>query len=415
MIGEARATFWAVAAVLGLLVSGAAGRAQEEPAKPAEKPPISETEALEFDKELVDGLLKLDGEAVTRAVDFDAILDAAIEGVEVPAGFREGFLKGAQGARERDGHPLLVEFRPWIRAGAEIKAVKGLRWTDRPACLVRIIGSDMVVSYIVFLLERGDDGHIKAVDYYSLASGELASQAIRRVYMAAVAQANQGFLGRLFGGEQAFLKHLDALKRMAAAHREGRAKEALEIYDELPEASKNEKVFQILRYSSAQKLGDEKKYLEAIEDFARRFPDDPARDFLMIDGYLVKDPPEPAKALECIDRLNKTLGGDAYLKVLRGNMLMRLDRFDDALTSYFEAVADEPNLRQSYSALLEAALVMKRFDVVADMLDALESILDQELVDLSEIPDFKEFLASPEGKAWTEKRAKPQEDEAPGP
>lgn len=409
MMGDARSRFWVVATALGLLALGAPGWAQdpEKRAEPAESRPITEAEALEFGEELVDALLEQDGEAVARAVDFDAILDAAIAGVDVPAGFREGFLKGAQEARDRDGHPLLRELRPMMRGGADIKATKGLRWEDRPAGLVRVIGSDSATSYIVFMLDRGADGRVKAVDYFSLANGEQSSQAIRRIYLAAVAQANQGFLGRLFGGEQAFLKHLNDLKRMAAAHREGRAKEALEIYDGLPEASKSEKAFQILRYSATQALGDDKKYLEAIEDFARRFPDDPARDFLMIDGYLIKDPPEPAKALECIDRLDKTLGGDAYLKVLRGNMLMRLERPDDALASYREAIADEPDLEQAHNTLLEAALAIKRFDIVADALDDLESLIGQELVDLSEIDELKEFLASTEGKAWAEKRAKP--------
>jgi len=414
MIGIGRTAVSVMAAAVGIMAPGALGWAQEKPADSAESRPITKAESLEFGKGLAEAFVKLDSEGVTRAVDFDAILDAAIEGVKVPPGFREGFMEGAKGARERDGHPLIAEFRLAIQAGAVVRATKGMEWQGRPACLVRIITSEMVTSYIVFLLDRAPDGHIRAVDYYSLATGDLASEAIRRVYMAAVAQANQGIIGRLFGAEQAFLKHLDALKRMSAAHREGRAKEALTIYDALPEESKNDKVIQILRFSAAQKLGDDAKYLETIQDFARRFPDDPARDFLMIDGYLLMNPPEPAKALECVGKLEKALDGDAYLKVLRGNILTRMERNDDALASYREAIAEEPDLRPAYDAALDAALALKRFGMVAEMLDALESVFDQEIVDLSEIELFDEFLDSPEGKAWAEKHEKSKpKDESP--
>ena len=411
MIENGRTMVWVMAAAIGLMVPGALGWAGEKSAaESGEGRPISEAESLEFGKGLAEAFMKLDSDAVTRAVDFDAIIEAAAEGVKVPPGFRDEFLKGAKEAQERDGNPLIAEVRAAIQAGAVARATKGMRWQDRPACLVRVIGADLNASYIVFLLERAPEGHIRAVDHYSLASGELASRVVRRIYLAAVAEANLGLVDRLFGKEEVFIKHIDDLNRMIAARREGRAKEILTIYGGLPEELKNEKVFQILRYTAAQEFGDQAKYLEAIQDFARRFPDDPVRDFLMIDGYILMDPPEPAKSLECIDRLEKTLDGDAYIKVMRGSVLTLMERADDALASYRAAIAEEPDLRPAYDIMLDAALVLKRFGEVAEMLDALESVFGEEIVDLSQIDLFDEFLASPEGKAWTEKRARPKDD-----
>lgn len=412
MSGTGRAAFWSVAAAIGFLIPGATAWPQDEPTKAAaENRPISRAESLEFGKSLVEAFTRLDAQAIDRAIDYDAMLEAATEGVKVPPNLRNEFLKGAKEVQERGGPPLLAEFRPAIQAGADLRATKAIEWQGRPACLLRMILPERSVAYILFFLERAADGHIRAVDHYSLAAGESAASAVRRIYLAAVAQANRGIVDRLFGKEEALVKHIGDLERMVTANREGKAAEALKIYDALPEEVKREKIFQTMRFAASQNVGDDAKYLEAIQDFARRFPGDPACDFLLIDGHLLTNPPEPEKSLECIDRLEKALDGDAYLTVLRGNILMTMNRTDDALAAYRAAIDAEPDLRPAYDGLLSAAMVAKRFKDVAAMLDALESVFDEEIVDLSELEEFDEFLASPEGKAWTEKR----ETTKPGP
>jgi hypothetical protein len=130
---------------------------------------------------------------------------------------------------------------------------------------------------------------------------------------------------------------------------------------------------------------------------------------------------QPEKSMECLGRLEKALGEDAYLKVIRGNILKVLKRPDDARAAYRAAIADEPDLRPAYDGLLSAALEQKRFGEVVELLDSLEFVFDEEIGDVSQIGEFEEFAASPEGKAWAEKRQskKPPEpepeDKAPKP
>jgi hypothetical protein len=94
-----------------------------------------------------------------------------------------------------------------------------------------------------------------------------------------------------------------------------------------------------------------------------------------------------------------------------------MKRPEDARAAYRAAIAEEPDLRLAYDGLLGTALEQKRFGEFVEMLDALESVFDEEIGDLSEAEDFAEFLASPEGKAWVEKREpmKPTGDGAPKP
>lgn len=419
MNGAWRAAAWRIAAVIGLMVPGAWATAQEKQDEPtkaaAESRPITKAEALEFGEGLAETFRQLDAEAIEKAVDLVAMMEAATEGAKVPPQFRDEFLRGARKIQEHGEPPLLADLRPAIESGADLRATKAVEWQGRPACLIRMIHPEGSVDYVLFILERAPDGHIRAVDHYSLATGELASQAVRRMYLAAVAQANRGIVDRLFGKEEAFAKHFADLQRMIIANREGKAAEALKIYDALPEEVKQEKVIQRQRHTAAQNVGDDAQYLEAIQDFASRFPGDPACDFLLIDGHLLTNPPEPEKSLACIDRLEKALDGDAYLNVLRGNILTTMNRTDDALAAYRAAIDAEPDLRLAYDGLLSAALMAKRFKDVAEMLDAMELVFDEEIVDLSELEEFAEFLASPEGKAWSEKREKPKPEPEPTP
>ncbi|WP_165233404.1 tetratricopeptide repeat protein [Aquisphaera insulae] len=416
MIRVRGAAAWGLAVAIAVVVafSAGAGRAQEEPPAKAGGGPVSRAEALEVGKRLADAIVRLDAKAFEGAMDMEALMETATAGVKAPDRFKQDFLKGAREAQGRDGSPLLVEFRPAVKAGARVRVTRGLEWQGKPAFLLRMIAADGNASYLVFLVERRPGGAIKAVDYYSLATGELASQAAHRLYVSTLAQVNRGLLDRVLGQDQAFLKHIDDLKRMAASNREGRGTDVLTIYEALPEELKNEKVFQVLRFSGAQKTGDNAKYLEAIRDFARRFPGDPACEFLLVDGYFLMKQPE--KSLGCIDNLEKTLGEDAYLKVLRANLLTLLKRPDDALAEYRAAIAAEPDLRPAYDGLLAAALGRKKFAEVAKVLDGLESQLHQEINDLSGVDEFKEFLASPEGQAWARaQKAKKAGDGKPKP
>ena len=52
-----------------------------------------------------------------------------------------------------------------------------------------------------------------------------------------------------------------------------------------------------------------------LEDFRKYYSQDPCLDLLLIDYYTLKK--DYAQAIPCVDRLDKSVGGDPYLNVLR--------------------------------------------------------------------------------------------------
>ena len=55
--------------------------------------------------------------------------------------------------------------------------------------------------------------------------------------------------------------------------------------------------------------------------FSQAHPNDAMIDLISVDAYILRKAYD--KALEAIDRVDKAIGRDPYLKVLRGNVLLR--------------------------------------------------------------------------------------------
>ena len=90
------------------------------------------------------------------------------------------------------------------------------------------------MNYHDWVLARGPDGRICAVDMYVFLSAELMSQTIRRAFVPLAAHESRGILARLTGQEQELVKHLPQLKEMTDHLREGRFREVLDTYRQLP-------------------------------------------------------------------------------------------------------------------------------------------------------------------------------------
>ncbi len=69
-----------------------------------------------------------------------------------------------------------------------------------------------------------------------------------------------------------------------------------------------------MRYQAAAQTG-EAELLQVVEDFRGYYPDDVCLDFLLVDYHVLRK--EHDKALEAIDRLDASVGGDTHLNLLR--------------------------------------------------------------------------------------------------
>ncbi len=160
----------------------------------------------------------------------------------------------------------------------------------------------------------------------------------------------------------------------------------------------------VIALTSAQSVSD-KDYLQAIDDFRKAYPKDPAFDLILIDGYAMRK--QYDETLQCIDRLNAAVGGrDAALLAKRAAMLLEQAKVAEARKAVDAAMAVEPDERDGYAVGLDVALAEKNFDDTAKFMTVLEKKFGLQWQNLEQVAEFAEFLKSPQYREWLKTQKK---------
>lgn len=378
--------------VLGsaLVLSGptAAGQPGTAPSRPEE---TYRQVAVEFGR----AVEAANADAAAARIDYDAMLDTAMEGIDAPQAVREGFQRGVKRGVKNAG--FTAEVIHAAEKGARYTLLRVLRIGGEGRALFRMIFTEGGVAYHDLVIGMSRDGKVRIKDVYVYYSGERLSQILRRAYIAVAADANKGLLDRLSGWESDYVKNLPVLKKMTESYKAGQHREVLKAYLQLPDSLKKDKSFLVIRVQAAQALGDE-RYAAAMEDFRRYYPDDPCLDLLGIDVYAIRK--DYARALASIDRLDRSLGGDPYLSVLRAGMLLRQGNPASARKAALGAIGAEPDLVDGYWTMVTISLEEKAFDDTLKWLKVLRDRFDLAFQDLTTVPEYAEFVRSPQYQAW---------------
>lgn len=353
----------------------------------------SEEECRRFAEALEEALENGDGAYFDRAIDVDAILDLATEGVEVPPPMAQGFREGV-----KDTFAIGTTL---VQTGSEYRFLSFRTVDGRPRCLFRVL-SESGVNYHELLLAKGADGSVRVVDFYVYLTGERFSESMRRSYVQSLAD-RPGVVARLLGKENEYAKSLPLISRMADLVKAGESTEALRVYRKLPDVVRKGKTALLLRLQAAQGA-DEKEYLDSIDDYRNEFPNDPGLDLVTFDGFLLRK--QFAETLACLDRLDRSVGGDPYLQVLRGFVHQQEGKRALAKESYRKAIEEEATLRVAYWNLIALSLEDEDFAETARLLAVLEDEVGLEMGDLESIPEYAGFIKSDEYRKWMERRGK---------
>lgn len=151
------------------------------------------------------------------------------------------------------------------------------------------------------------------------------------------------------------------------------------------------------------------EYLVEMERFRSNHPTDPAVELVSIDYYLLKE--DFQAMFKSIDQLDKEIGGDPYLNILRAGGLMEAGQFMEASAAAEMAVKAVAKLPQGY--WMRATFAAKQRNN-ADVLAWFKKLIDTtgtEVMpaDLETDERFAGFVKSPEFrdlKAWLAKRPK---------
>ncbi|WP_422924791.1 hypothetical protein [Singulisphaera sp. PoT] len=360
--------------------------------------PLEDAECLELASKISEAIGAKDFEDFNRVFDFNAMLEAMSDGIPTTDEFREDFHKRSLKSLQGD-QGIFERIAEQVSRGGSYTFLRLHSRDQRKTALFRmILPEESGVNYHEYYLARKPDGGVHATDLYVYLSGETMSQTLRRFYLPVAASVPQNPFSKFSGPEKDLVKSFDTVKKMTHGINERKFQDTLDAYFELPPSLRKDKYMLLLRIQAAQGANDDKVYHESLQTFRIMHPKDPCVDIFSIDYFLLNK--EFDKCMTCIDRVDKELGGDPYLDVLRVGLHRTENKLDVAWQDVTRAMKREPTLFQAYEAQLDLSLALKKYDSTLSSLKILREQFGIVFKDLSTVPEYAGFVASPEYKAW---------------
>ena len=408
---------------------------------------VTEQEALAFAEQLRNAIETDDLNAFNDHIDWTRIVHQAIdiEGGDQPdAELRQEFIRQFQSRISRQGG-LGAEISYALKQDGQYTLLRQDQVEHHRKLVFRLLlGDQSGFDYHEMLLTKNSSGDVKVTDLLIFSSGEYFSHTLRKQWLEFLNQKRSPALSTLGGWEEDYVTHLNQihqlidyfqedevlhvidgyrklplrvqqessmqllrLKTLAKVdlfrtfHQEvksGNSRAALDLYQSLPKsiAKSPDGVKQFAQYVAAWKLPD---YDKAVEQF-RTTRKHPATDFLVLAGYLQIN--NHTATFETIDRLNQSLGTDAWLLTLRAKLLNAQNEFAQARKYAHQAIRHDPNFEPGYWSLVRTSLKERNFETTIQWMTELQKRFDVSFRNIKVLPEFREFVNSSYFEKWVQ-------------
>lgn len=390
-------------AVSGRIVLGAPATEWSDPppAKAAarEAPPLSEAECRAYADAVLAAVRKHDKSALSGLMDWDALFERTFAGLEISDRDRSDYIKGFRQSLDSP-----TGFAPQIIAkvkhGGAISLLRVQKHQGRRVLLFRFIlpAAEGGVDYIELEPRRSPDGRARAVDVYFYLMGDFLSEGLRRAILPLIAEKSRTSLSKLLLGEQDYVRDLPRLGEANRLIAQGKPAEALAIHESLRPGTRRLKHVLMARMVAAQRANQDDKYLAVIDEIRHLFPDDACIDLISVDGFALRK--QYDAAMKALDRLDVSIGGDAFLDTVRADLCELQDDPAGARRFLLRAVEKEPTLISVHWRLVTDSLDAKDYAETLHRLEEIDRHFKMNFKDLSQIPIYAGFVKSPQYKEW---------------
>lgn len=263
--------------------------------------------------------------------------------------------------------------------------------------IVRMIAPDGAFNYFDFLFKK-EAGKYKIADLFVYINGCFLSQTLFETN--AIFQKDKGIMDKLLKltlGDQEKKLYSQFLQYVI----DQKYQEAVNLYPKFSSDLQKERVVLMNYFSAAQNV-DEKTYVEAMNAFKKHRPNDSNLNMILIDYYLTQNKQE--EAVKCIDRLNKTVGGDPFLTFHKGKLYFMGNQLEKALAMFQQAIKEDETYADGYDGAATVYIAMGKFQDVVDTYKKLEKVYDMKFKaeDFQNDPVYETFVQSEAYKKWFE-------------
>ncbi len=362
----------------------------------------SKAEATNYARQIELAAAELDVNSLKRAFDHTVIVDRMMTGIDVPARHYQSIRPRATNILKSEGSPL-NEILARLREGATYRLLRVREKNGEVRAMFRMLMLDGSVNYHDMLLVRKENGDVRIGDVYTMLSGEDISASLWRLYNVLSAHRETLQQEDHVRGALSYSKQLDSIIAMGTSLRNGEPQAVVDIYHSLPETLKSDKATMILRYMAAAQLSAE-EVNAAILDFRTQHPDDICVDFLSVDLHMNNG--DYDRALACLNTAKDFIGDDPYIDVVKARCHCLAGHFENARAAASRAIDAEPDLIDAYWVQVTVSLESRDFAEVTRLLNLIGERFVVEIEDLTQIPEYAEYVKSPEYQEWLESQQK---------
>jgi tetratricopeptide (TPR) repeat protein len=335
--------------------------------------------------------------ALDSAIHYDALAARCLAGLVSNEQFKADFIRGMR------RNSLGKELRGTLGQLGSYRLVRlhkskegGGGGGGEPCLLFRYVSGRLELNYHDLVLGRDARGEVRIVDVYNYSQGQPVSRTMRFLVAAALADGDQSM--RRFVAAK---PDLDKVLRMHGQV-EGDYRGAWAAYERLPEALRRERSLMLARVGIAGRM-NAATYARALEEYNRAYPNDPALDFVTL--LMVMWSRKTEQILAAIDRIDKQLGGDPYLDLLRARANFDAGRRAQGKRDLERFLAFAPSMAEGYCVGIDWGLRARDWAAVVRMIKMGQANTNLPLSQFDYAPAMAEFLRTAEYRQWRHEEA----------
>lgn len=327
---------------------------------------------------------------------FQAIINNIVNSIEVPDEYRKGFEMGVQ-------HDLNVGETIVNLLGEDgaIKLLK-IKTSPQPTAFYRV-ASSQGINYIEMYLTPSDSTEDKVLikDFYIYRGGLTFSSTLQRLYYSPLANKLDSVkMNKTPSTEQAFIRNLAKIDTLTGLAEQKKYDEALALYATMPKALQQDKMLQVMRLNIAHQMGG-KTYDDAIEEYQNLFPNDAALAYMQMNMAMADH--DSLKLYTSIDALDKSIGGDPYLDIIRSDISYSYQNTVKARSYLEKALKTDPDLEDAYWRLVGLLIDGGKYDDAVAYFPKMKELFKVNPANFLPRDEYNGFWQAESYKKWAEK------------
>ena len=335
------------------------------------------------------------GQALSDAVDIDALLSRVFENLEVSDRVKAGF---SQRIRNNQGQ-LGKNIVRGMPDGSYAKVLSVDQDGDTATALVRYDFGGRGFGYHKYDLVKDDAGNVSIVDWLDYLDGFRYSDALKlsAVTFGPNAASVRGLVPEHEGTEEEFAKFAELI----VAYRDQNYKEFYAVSAGLSRKLRQTRLMHLLTGIVSRMTRDKNLYDDAYRDLVSNFSEDPQVVLILLSYYYSKGDNEDA--MMALRLLLEDFGvRDAALLSLMSRTALGLRNAHEATLLADEAISIEPELESAYWAAIDAHVTLNHHSIAVMTAKSLEEQFEKSLPRerFENNSRYAGFIESPQFREW---------------